>query len=229
MRVVDHERFSGVYWAKTATRRELVTRNLAPGVSVYGERLLSWRGAEYRAWNPFRSKLASAILNGVSEIFIRPGSRVLYLGVATGTTASHISDIVGSQGIVFGVDFSPSAMSQFRRKLSMFRPNVVPVLADARDPTKYSSLVGNVNVVYCDVAQPTQAAILGDNAETMLRRGGHTVLALKARSIDSVASPSKLFNREVRILKDRGFEIVERISLEPYEKDHVMVTARFPG
>ncbi len=54
-------------------------------------------------------------------------------------------------------------------------------------------------------------------------------MALKARSIDSVASPSKLFNREVRFLRDRGFEILERINLEPYEKDHVMVTARFPG
>ena len=229
MMVVDHERFSGVYWARTPTGRELVTRNLAPGVSVYGERLLSWRGVEYRAWNPFRSKLASAILNGVSEIFIRPGSRVLYLGVATGTTASHVSDIVGSQGIVFGVDFSPSAMAQFRRKLSMFRPNVVPVLADARDPTKYSSLVGTVNVLYCDVAQPTQAAILGDNAQAMLRRGGHAVLALKARSIDSVAPPSKLFNREVRFLEDRRLEILERIILEPYQRDHVMVIARFSG
>jgi len=229
VRVVGHERFDGVYWARTATGRELVTRNLVPGVSVYGERLLSSRGVEYRAWNPFRSKLASAIINGVSEIFVRPGSRVLYLGVATGTTASHVSDIVASEGLLFGVEFSPSAMVQFRRKLSVHRPNVVPILADAREPTRYSSLVGTVDVVYCDVAQPTQAAILGDNAETMLKRGGHALLALKARSIDSVAPPSKLFTREIRFLEDRGFEILERINLEPYERDHAMVTARLSG
>lgn len=229
MRVVGHERFSGVHWAKTATGRQLVTRNLAPGVSVYGERLLSWRGVEYRAWNAFRSKLASAILKGVSQIFIRPGSRVLYLGVATGTTASHVSDIVASEGTVFGVEFSPSAMVQFRRKVSVYRPNVIPILADAREPTSYSSLVGTADVVYCDVAQPTQVAILSDNAESVLRRGGHVVLALKARSIDSVARPSKLFSREAKSLEDRGFEILERIGLEPYERDHVMVTARFSG
>jgi len=229
VRVVGHERFDGVYWARTATGRELVTRNLAPGVSVYGERLVSSRGAEYRAWNPFRSKLASAIVNGASEIFVRPGSRVLYLGVATGTTASHVSDIVASEGLLFGVEFSPSAMVQFRRKLSVHRPNVVPILADAREPTKYSSLVGTVDVIYCDVAQPAQAAILGDNAETMLRRGGHALLAVKARSINSVAPPSKLFTREIRFLEDRGFEILERINLEPYERDHTMVTARLSG
>jgi len=229
VRVVGHERFDGVYWAKTATGRELVTRNLAPGVSVYGERLLSSRGVEYRAWNPFRSKLASAILNGVGEIFVRPGSRVLYLGVATGTTASHVSDIVASDGLLFGVEFSPQVMVQFRRNLSVHRPNVVPILADAREPTRYSSLVGSVDAIYCDVAQPTQAEILSENAETMLKRRGHVLLALKARSIDSVATPSKLFAREMRLLEDRGFEVLERIALEPYERDHIMVTARLSG
>lgn len=50
---------------------------------------------EYRAWNPFRSKLAAAILGGIDQIHIKPGVRVLYLGAASGTTVSHVSDIVG--------------------------------------------------------------------------------------------------------------------------------------
>lgn len=50
---------------------------------------------EYRAWNPFRSKLAAAILGGVDQIHIKPGCKVLYLGAASGTTVSHVSDIVG--------------------------------------------------------------------------------------------------------------------------------------
>ena len=51
---------------------------------------------EYRVWNPFRSKLAAAILGGVDNIYMQPGSKVLYLGAASGTTVSHVSDIVGS-------------------------------------------------------------------------------------------------------------------------------------
>ena len=53
---------------------------------------------EYRVWNPYRSKIAAAILGGVSDIYIRPGVKVLYLGAASGTTVSHVSDIVGQDG-----------------------------------------------------------------------------------------------------------------------------------
>ncbi|TRZ06205.1 hypothetical protein HGM15179_020902 [Zosterops borbonicus] len=77
----------------------LVTRNLVPGESVYGEKRISVEdgdtSVEYRAWNPFRSKLAAAILGGIDQIHIRPGAKVLYLGAASGTTVSHVSDIVG--------------------------------------------------------------------------------------------------------------------------------------
>jgi len=53
---------------------------------------------EYRVWNPFRSKLAAAILGGVDQVHIKPGTKVLYLGAASGTTVSHVSDIVGPVG-----------------------------------------------------------------------------------------------------------------------------------
>ena len=51
--------------------------------------------AEYCVWNPFRSKLTAAILGGVDKIHIKPGSKVLYMGTASGTTVSHVADIVG--------------------------------------------------------------------------------------------------------------------------------------
>lgn len=79
----------------------LVTKNLVPGESVYGEKRISIDGAEegtkveYRVWNPFRSKLAAGVLGGMSEIFIAPGKKVLYLGAASGTSVSHVADIVG--------------------------------------------------------------------------------------------------------------------------------------
>ena len=80
-----------------------MTRNFAPGESVYGEKRITLEEKvgetinkiEYRVWNVFRSKLAASIVNGISEIFIQPGSKVLYLGAASGTTVSHVSDIVG--------------------------------------------------------------------------------------------------------------------------------------
>ena len=81
----------GVYKFKN----KLFTENLksSKGLKVYNEKLVKFKENEYRSWNPHRSKLAAAILNGLS-IKIKPDSNVLYLGAATGTTVSHISDIL---------------------------------------------------------------------------------------------------------------------------------------
>lgn len=80
----------------------LVTKNLVPGESVYGEKRISIEATEpeaakteYRVWNPFRSKLAAGVLGGMGDIFIKPGAKVLYLGAASGTSVSHVADIVG--------------------------------------------------------------------------------------------------------------------------------------
>lgn len=58
-------------------------------------------------WNPFRSKLAAGILGGLSEIYVAPGAKVLYLGAASGTSVSHVADVVGPTGSVYAVEFSP--------------------------------------------------------------------------------------------------------------------------
>lgn len=50
---------------------------------------------EYRVWNPFRSKLAAGVLGGLDNIYIQPGKKVLYMGAASGTSVSHVADIVG--------------------------------------------------------------------------------------------------------------------------------------
>jgi len=78
---------------------------------VYNEKRISVEATEgekteYRVWNPFRSKLAASVLAGVDNIHIKPGCKVLYLGAASGTSVSHVSDIVGPTGAVFAVEFS---------------------------------------------------------------------------------------------------------------------------
>lgn len=224
--VYPHKRFRGVYWISAKGEERVATRNLALGRKVYGEKLVKVKGIEYRIWDPFRSKLSAAILKGMKELSIKPNLRVLYLGVATGTTASHISDIIGKRGILYGVDFAPRIMREFIDNVCAFRRNIVPILADARFPKAYRMLVGPVDVIYCDVAQPRQADILIDNAKFFLKEEGRFLLAVKARSIDVVKRPSRVYEREISILEREEFKIDERISLEPYSKDHLMVTGR---
>lgn len=222
--VTEHEKFAGVYRVRTDTSEDLATKNLAPGIQVYVEKLLSYGGAEYRIWLPFRSKLAAAAYKGLRELSFSAGSRILYLGVASGTTASHVSDIIGESGVLYGVEFAPRTMIQFAQNVVKHRENVVPILADARDPSEYAHLVGEVDALYCDVAQPDQAILLLRNAESILKRSGAALIAIKARSIDSVSKPSDIFVKESKVLEDGGFLIKERINLEPYDRDHIMLS-----
>ncbi len=226
--VKPHDKFERVYWVtfEDGTER-LATPNLTPGRKVYGEQLIQWEGVEYRVWNPYRSKLAAAILNGLKNMPIRPGSKVLYLGAASGTTVSHVSDIVGNEGLIYAVEFSPRVFREFIEKIiDQGRRNAIPILADARYPEQYVSIVKQVDVAYIDIAQPFQAKILADNADVFLRRHGHVMLIIKAMSIDVTAAPDETFKREIDHLKERGFEILETVKLEPYDVAHALVIAR---
>ncbi|RJS85641.1 fibrillarin-like rRNA/tRNA 2'-O-methyltransferase [Candidatus Bathyarchaeota archaeon] len=228
VKVTPNQRFQGVYNVILEDGSErIATRNLTPGRNVYGERLIRVGEEEYRLWDPFRSKLAAAILKGMKNLPIKQNDKVLYLGAASGTTASHVSDIVGEKGYVYCVEFSHRSIRDLIDNVCRFRLNMAPILADARFPTRYTSLLNEVNIIYCDIAQPEQARILSDNAKIFLKDGGWTMLAVKARSIDVTREPSEIYRREISVIKNEGFEISEVIDLEPYEKDHAMIISQF--
>lgn len=81
---------------------------------------------------------------------MKPGSKVLYLGAASGTTVSHVSDLVGPEGMVFAVEFSPRSGRDLIN-VAQRRTNIVPIIEDARHPLKYRMLVPMVDVVFADV------------------------------------------------------------------------------
>lgn len=222
---VEPHRHEGVFIYRGA-EDALVTLNMVPGVSVYGEKRVTvmenGEKQEYRTWNPFRSKLAAAILGGVDQIHIKPKSKVLYLGAASGTTVSHVSDIIGPDGLVYAVEFSHRAGRDLVN-VAKKRTNIIPVLEDARHPLKYRMLIGMVDVIFADVAQPDQSRIVALNAHTFLRNGGHFLISIKANCIDSTASAEAVFASEVRKLQQENLKPQEQLTLEPYERDHAVV------
>jgi len=149
------------------------------------------------------------------------------LGAASGTTASHVSDIIGEEGHVYCVEFAPRAIRELVNNVCAFRPNMSPILADARFPERYALLMEKVDDIYCDIAQPQQAKVLADNADLFLKSGGCITLAIKARSIDVTKAPSEIYQQEMDILKTRRFRIEEVVHLEPYDKAHAMITAQY--
>jgi len=228
VRVKPHPQFEEIYQAYLEDgARRLATRNLTPGKTVYGERLIRFEGVEYRVWDAFRSKLAAAILKGVQAVPIKPGHKVLYLGAASGTTASHVSDIVGEKGHVYCVEFASRSMRDLVCNVCAFRLNMTPFLEDARLPEKYSMFLSEkVDEIYCDVAQPEQAKVLSDNADVLLKEHGWVMLAIKAQSIDVTKDPSEVYQQEIKVLKKRGFSIEELVRLEPYDIAHAMIVAQ---
>jgi fibrillarin-like pre-rRNA processing protein len=225
--VKPHPQFPEIYWVILEDGSwKLGTRNLVVGSSVYGERLVKFDRREIRLWDPFRSKLAAAILNGLETIPILPSQRVLYLGAASGTTASHISDIVGEKGHVYCVEFASRSLRELINNVAAFRYNISPILGDARLPESYSRMVEQVDAIYCDVAQPEQARLLADNADMFLADNGWVLLAIKAQSIDVTKEPSVVFKKEILILESRRFFINQVVGLDPFDKAHVMVVAQ---
>ena len=228
VRVKPHPQFPEIYQITLEDgAHRLATRNLASGRSVYGERLVRFEGVEYRVWDAFRSKLAGAILKGLQTVPILPGHRVLYLGAASGTTPSHVSDIVGENGHVYCVEFAQRSLRELVDNVCTYRLNMSPFLADARMPQKYSMFIpGKVDDVYCDVAQPEQAKVLADNADVFLKQGGWVMLAVKSQSIDVTKAPSEIYQQEAKVLRNRGFRVEQVVDLEPYDKAHAMILAQ---
>ncbi len=213
------------FWFTVDGEEKIATENLVPGKQVYNEKLLLKKGIEYRLWDPFRSKLAASVMNGLNDFPFTEKSNILYLGVSTGTTISHISDIIGPNGIVFGVEHSSRVARDFLDRVASHRKNIIPIIQDARNPKEYFSIYDKVDITYVDIAQPDQTTIAIENCKIYLKPNGFLFLVVKARSIDVTKNPKHIIDEEIEKLKP-FFNIQQVIDLHPYDKDHAMIIAK---
>ena len=209
----------------SAKRLELFTLSLSGDVSEYGEKIVKQRKLFFRFWDPNRSKLSAALFKGISQIGISPGKRVLYLGAASGTTVSHVSDIVGSSGKVFAIEFSEHVAKNLFF-MARRRKNILPMLFDARFPEIYAPFIGECDVVYQDIAQKDQLDIFVKNSKLLLSPGGTALVCVKSRSIDVSKKPKDIF-KQFKFQLEKEMKIVDYRELSPYEEDHAIFVAKF--
>jgi fibrillarin-like pre-rRNA processing protein len=193
---------------------------------VYGERWTEITGRKLRLFEPGRSKLAAAIVHGWTGDLPAPGERWLYLGAASGTTASHVADLVGPDGRVYAIERS---VRPFSRLLALAErwPNLRPILADARDPREYADLVPPVDGVYADIAQPDQLAIVLANSELLIGSdGGRLLIALKTPSMGRGRSALAHRDAAETTLAEVA-TLAPSVSLEPFHRGHFMVGGRW--
>lgn len=191
---------------------------IKPNKSVYGEKIVG----EYREWVAKRSKLGAALCKNLRTFAFKKDSIVLYLGASSGTTCSHLSDIV-SEGMIFGVDLAPRIFYKFV-ELSKERKNLYPILADANKMEEYS-FVPKCDVIFQDIAQKDQVRIFLNNCSKFLKSNGTAYLSVKSRSIDVTKKPMHVFETVRRQLKEKMIVLEER-GLHPFEKDHALFAVK---
>ncbi len=209
--------FDGIY----SDGRRIYTENMVKGKKVYGERLISFNGKELREWNPFRSKLGAGIKKGINSP-LKKGMNVLYLGAAEGTTISHISDIIGKEGLIVGIDISARVMHKLI-ELSEERENLIAYLEDANKTEETKKELNEIefDFLFQDVSQKNQTEIFLKNAQTFLKKGKTAMLSIKARSISQKNSKKILEDEKKKLEKE--FNVKRTAFLEPFQKDHLLV------
>jgi len=220
-KTIGPHRHSGVYTDGT----DLYTR-LIDGASEGTVRTVQGEdGHVYRSFPPTATKLSALVKMGVKRWPFLPDSRVLYLGAGAGTTVSYISDIC-HEGTVIAVEFAPEPFYSLV-DVARDRPNVLPILADARDPSAYSvQVVLPVDVIYQDVAQRDQWGIAHKNVKALLADDGWLVLVIKARSIDVTKRPSDVLEEVVAEASSSGYQVLETVELGAFAEGHSVLIAK---
>jgi fibrillarin-like pre-rRNA processing protein len=198
---------------------------LIPGYKVYSERLIDYKGIEYREWDPYRSKLAALILENPMTNFLSNTLNCLYLGASSGTTISHLSDVVKG-GVIYGIEFAERSIRQLIQNTAN-RKNIIPILGDVRYPESYAkSIFKEIDLIYQDVAQPNQAEIAVLNSNYYLKKDGLIILAIKSQSIDSVSKSKDVYKKEKDILENADYEILESINIHKYAANHIVLIVK---
>ncbi|KAF2600840.1 hypothetical protein F2Q68_00008247 [Brassica cretica] len=204
--IVTPHRHEGVFTGK-GKDEVILTKNLVPGESVYNEKRISVQNedgikVEYRVWNPFCSKLAAAIFGGLDDIWIKPGAKVLYLGAASGTSVSHVSDIVGHNEDGIKVEY---------RVWNPFCSKLAAAIFGGLDDIWIKP---GAKVLYLGAASGTSVSHVSD-------------IVGPANCIDATMPAETVFSNEVKKLQADELKPAEQITLEPYERDHACVVGGY--
>jgi len=236
---------SSIFWIKLNNSLTLATKNLVKGNQCYNERLVQLNGEEYRIWKHYRSKLAAGIIHGLEILPIIEKSRILYLGASQGITVSHVSDMIGTEGIIYAVEHSHETAKKLQEEVTSKRKNIKPIIMDAAKPSQYQIIDRKVDVVYVDLDQPNEMEIAMLNCKMYLQVGGYLLLMVKTRLVDQYEGKKFIINEKYSLVntieeKNRqkhtekvdlkvNFEILQQINLADFFKEYSMIVAKYLG
>ena len=216
-----------IFWITIKNKKKLATLNNAGINEAYNEKLTEINGKQYNVWNPYTSKLAAAIVNGMEIFPILEKTKVLYLNTTIEKTLSHISDIIGMNGKIFVVRDMVENSKNFLEKVRNNRVNIFSITRENGVPARFSS-TEMVNVVYVDITQHNETEVAIQNCKNYLRNGGFLMLVVPTKKIDFINNPSKQNLEEMQKLQS-SFEIIQQVNLTDFFKEHSMIIAKYLG
>ncbi len=217
-----------VFWVTVRNEKKLATLSNVSTNQDYEENLVEMNGKQYSIWNPYTSKLAAAIINGMEIFPILKKTKILYVDPATEKTVKHISDIVGINGKIFVVRNIMKNSKNFLEQIAKNRSNIFTIIPDKTNPARLTGMTEMVDVIYIDIAEHNQTEIAIQNCKNHLRIGGFLMLIVPTKNIDFANNNSKK-NQEERKKLQTSFDIIQEINLTDFFKEYSMVIAKYLG
>ena len=217
-----------IFWVTVRNEKKLATLSNMSTNRDYKENLVQTNGKRYSIWNPYTSKLAAAIINGMEIFPILKKTKILYLDPTSEKTIKHISDIVGINGKIFVVRNIMKNSKNFLEQIAKNRSNIFTIIPDKTNPARLTGMTEMVDVIYIDIAEHNQTEIAIQNCKNHLRIGGFLMLIVTTKNIDFANNPSKK-NQEERKKLQTSFDIIQEINLTDFFKEYSMVIAKYLG
>ena len=207
---------NNLYIINTDKNKEYATLNIYEDES--NDNSIINNNISYRICDPHNSNFCAGIENGIRNIHMEQGSKVLYLGAFRDPNSIfHISNIIGENGTVYGVEID-NKKGEILKDISKKRNNIRPIINDARHASFYKNLIPDlVDCIYSDLAEPDDRNILVINAKNHLKEGGGFVFCFK---FDNENEKLKI----IQFLKDSNFSCKELVTLEPFSDHFTMIT-----
>ena len=231
-----------IFQIQIGNEEQLATKNMVKGTKTRKEKIVIVNNEEFLEWNPYKSKLAAAIRNGLQIIPIIKNSKIVCINLPEESTMLHISNIVGSGGSVFVIDVNKNKKS-FLNKLVNTHKNIIPIYDTVDELSFSSSITGKVDALYVDIPESEQIETIVEKYGSLLKNEGFLMLIAKKDDnaiiendiagwmAEQRAGLNKI--REITAKLKSQFEIIQEINLginyamEPYHKLHAFILAQY--
>jgi len=230
-----------IFQIQIGDKEQLATKNIVEGTKTHKEKIVIVNDEEFLEWNPYKSKLAAAIRNGLQILPIIKNSKVVCINPLEESTILHISNIIGSKGSVFVIDVDKNKKS-FLNKLVNTHKNIIPIYDTVDELSFSSSITGKVDALYVDILESEQIEQIVEKYGSLLKNEGFLMLVTKKDDAilendiagwmaEQRAGFDKI--REITAKLKSQFEIIQEINLgvnyvmEPYHKLHAFILAQY--